>query len=105
MIQLTIIGDFRQCLPVVLKASRAQIVASTISKAIFWKDVVHLKLHINMRLLSQAGQMDPECLQHAQAFAKWLLEIGNGDVPSTSSSEITLPDRKTPHISLFCVRN
>lgn len=87
-------GDFRQCLPVILKASRAQIVASTVSNAIFWKAVVHLKLHINMRLLSQAGQMDPERLQRPQAFANWLLEIGKGEIPSTSSSEITLPDGK-----------
>ena len=99
---LTIVGDFRQCLPVIPRASRAQIVASTISNAIFWKDVVLLKLNINMRLLSQAGQMDPERLQHAQSFANWLLEIGNGDVNSTSSNEITLPDRMTStHLMLL----
>jgi len=92
---LTASGDFRQCLPVVPKASRAQIVAATISKAIFWKDIVKLKLHINMRLLSQAGQMDPEHLQFTQAFANWLLEIGDGDANSMPSHEISLPECKS----------
>jgi hypothetical protein len=77
-------------------------VASTVSNAIFWKDVVHLKLHINMHLPFQAGQMDPERLQHAQAYASWLLEVGNREIPSTSSSEIILPERK-PSTYLYFV--
>ena len=92
---LTISGDFRQCLPVVPNASHAQIVAATILKAIFWKDVIKLKLHINMWLLAQAAQMDPEHLQFAQAFANWLLEIGDGDTNSMPSHEISLPERET----------
>jgi hypothetical protein len=96
---LTIVGDFRQCLPVIQMASRAQFVASTVSNAIFWKDVVHLKLHINMCLLSQAGQMDPDHLQHAQSYANWLLDIGNREVDSKSLNEITLPDGKIPYFA------
>jgi ATP-dependent DNA helicase PIF1 len=86
------LGDFRQCLPVVPKASRAQITAATISNAIFWKDVTQLKLHINMRLLSQAGQMANEPLQYSRTFAKWLLQIGNGEGCQVSP-EVSLPER------------
>ena len=101
---LTISGDFRQCLPVVPKASRAQIVAATISNAVFWKDVVKLKLHINMRLLAQAGQMDLDRLQYAQDFANWLLEIGDGKANSTPSHEISLPECETSKTLSFSLK-
>jgi PIF1-like helicase len=90
---LIILGDFRQCLPVVPRASRAQITASTISNAVFWKDVVQLNLYVNMRLLSQAGQMTPDRLQYARTFAKWLLHIGNGK-GCQNSLEVSLPECK-----------
>ena len=73
------------------RASRAQITAATISNAVFWKDVTQLKLHINMRLLSQVGQMTNERLQYARTFAKWLLQIGNGEGCQVSP-EVSLPE-------------
>ena len=88
-----ILGDFRQCLPVVPRASRAQITAATISNSVFWKDVVQLKLHVNMRLLSQTALMTNEQLQYAKNFAKWLLNIGNGE-GCQISPEVSLPERK-----------
>ncbi len=91
---LTILGDFRQCLPVVPKASRAQIVAATVSNAVFWKDVIQLKLHTNMRLLSQANQMNPKRLRYTQTFSRWLLDIGNGEGNSMLSDKVSLPERK-----------
>jgi len=87
---LILSGDFRQCLPVVPRASRAQITAATISNSAFWKDVVQLKLHINMRLLSQAALMTDEQLRYAKNFAKWLLHIGNGEGCQVSP-EVSLP--------------
>jgi len=89
---LILLGDFRQCLPVVPRASRAQITAATISNSTFWKDVVQLKLYVNMRLLSQAAQMTIEQLQYAKNFAKWLLHIGNGEGCQVSP-EVSLPER------------
>jgi len=89
---LILLRDFRQCLPIVPRASRAQITAATISNSTFWKDVVQLKLHVNMRLLSQAAQMTIEQLQYAKNFAKWLLHIGNGE-GCQFSPEVSLPER------------
>jgi ATP-dependent DNA helicase PIF1 len=79
MISLTLlVGDFRQCLPVVPKATRAQIVASTITYAPFWKDVKVMQLKVNMRVLAQAANMTPEERIHATQFAAWQLEVGEG---------------------------
>jgi hypothetical protein len=78
-ISLTLLaGDFRQCLPVVPKATRAQIVASTITHAPFWKDVKVMQLKVNMRVLAQAANMTPEERIHATQFAAWQLEVGEG---------------------------
>ena len=65
-------GDMRQCLPIVKKASRSEIVAATISRAPFWSSIETLRLHENMRLTDAAGQ-------NGAAFAAWLLSIGQGD--------------------------
>jgi hypothetical protein len=64
-----VLGDFRQCLPVVPKGSCPQIVASTIAYAPFWKDVKVMPLKVNMRLLAQAPNMSSEELKHATEFA------------------------------------
>jgi hypothetical protein len=65
-------------LPVVPKATRAQIIASTISFAPFWTDVKVMPLKVNMRLLAQAANMSPEELLYATEFAAWQLKVGNG---------------------------
>jgi hypothetical protein len=73
-----IIGDFRQCLPVIPGASRGEITSAAISNASFWRDITMLRLTTNMRLLAQAAHMSPPQLQHTQQFAKWLLDLGDG---------------------------
>ena len=70
------IGDFRQCLPVVPKGTRAQIVASTIPYAPFWKDVKVMALKVNMRVLGQAATMTPEEHAYAPQFVAWQLKVG-----------------------------
>ena len=72
------LGDFRQCLPVIPKGSPAQILASSIVHAPFWKDVQTFNLTINMRLLAQSEQMTATQLSQAESFAKWLLKVGEG---------------------------
>jgi len=74
----TIIGDFRQCLPVVPKASRAQIVAATMTHSPFWRDVMVLHLTTNMRVLANAQGMTEMDRSHAERFASWLLQVGEG---------------------------
>jgi ATP-dependent DNA helicase PIF1 len=71
-------GDFRQCLPVIPKASRPQIVASTITHSLFWKDVAILRLTKNMRLLANADSMTDSERTYANDFANWLLQLGDG---------------------------
>src|SRR5271154_422110 len=83
-------GDFRQCLPVVPKATQAQIVASTITYAPFWKDVKVIQLIENMRVLAQAANMTPEERIHATEFAAWQLEVGEGTANDNGIS-IKLP--------------
>ena len=68
--------DFRQCLPVVSKATRAQIVAATIVYTPFWKDVKVMSLSVNMRLLAQADHMTELEHRHATEFAAWQLKLG-----------------------------
>ena len=86
------IGDFRQCLPVIPKGSPAQILASSIVHAPFWKDIQTFNLTINMRLLAQSEQMTATQLSQAESFAKWLLTVGEGrdnTVPLTEIPEGT----------------
>jgi hypothetical protein len=84
-----IIGDFRQCLPVIPGASRGEITSTAISNASFWSDVTMLRLTVNMRLLAQAAHMSPPQLQHTQQFAKWLLDVGDGTI--NDGDDIELP--------------
>lgn len=74
-------GDFRQILPVIQKGSRASIVDASITNSPLWRHVKLLSLKINMRLLrSGLTQTKKDELDN---FAKWVLHIGNGDVPAT----------------------
>jgi ATP-dependent DNA helicase PIF1 len=66
-------GDFRQCLPVVPRGGRADIVAAAMSKLSFWNQHVKIRhLTINMRVQAATGN-DAVRKEH---FAKWLLQIG-----------------------------
>ena len=82
-------GDFRQCLPIIPKASRPEITAATISNASFWKDVTIMRLTLNMCLLAQARVMSHLEHEYTQNFAKWLLDVGNGDL--NDQDNIALP--------------
>jgi hypothetical protein len=95
------IGDFRQCLPVVQKGTRAQIVASTIAYAPFWKDVKVMPLKVNMRVLAQVPNMSPEEQIHSVAFTNWLLEVGNGTANGDNGISIKLPSGKNSQFFMF----
>jgi hypothetical protein len=85
-----ILGDFRQCLPVIVRASRPQLVASSIAKSKFWKNVEVLRLTKNMRLLAQSARMTPTEYEHANQFAEWLLEVGDGK--TDHGTKVELPE-------------
>ncbi|UYV61909.1 hypothetical protein LAZ67_1007037 [Cordylochernes scorpioides] len=74
-------GDFRQVLPVVPQASRAEIVDACIKRSKLWPLFVILRLTQNRR----AG-ID------AQSFSQWLLKVGDGDLPTDQQGLISLPE-------------
>jgi hypothetical protein len=77
-------GDFRQTLPVVPKGSRADEINACLKSSHVWDHVSVLKLSTNLRaqLYGDEG---------SEAFSKILLDIGNGELPITSNSSISIP--------------
>ena len=68
---LLLAGDFRQCLPVVKGANRAQTIGHCINKSHLWQHFKLLKLSVNMRVRA-SGDLELE------AFDRWTLSIGDG---------------------------
>ncbi|XP_016200273.1 ATP-dependent DNA helicase PIF1-like [Arachis ipaensis] len=84
-------GDFRQILPVILKGSRHDILASAINSSHLWSFCKVLKLHTNMRLLMSSSDQDEGEMKR---FANWILDVGNGNIGSVvgDESEVEIPD-------------
>ncbi|XP_022019122.1 uncharacterized protein LOC110919150 [Helianthus annuus] len=84
-------GDFRQILPVIPNGTRQQIVNSSLSSSYLWSECKVLKLIKNMRLRIGAESSNSDSIQK---FAKWLLDIGEGNIGSENDGEafIELPD-------------
>ena len=61
-------GDFRQCLPVIPNANRAQVVDSTLKKSPLWKFFTVMQLTENMRVQLS---LDPD----AQVFDEFTLKL------------------------------
>ncbi|XP_048616724.1 ATP-dependent DNA helicase PIF2-like [Brassica napus] len=85
-------GDFRQILPVIHSASRAEIVLESLNSSYLWKHCKVLKLTKNMRLLST--DMIPEELRELELFSQWILDVGDGlaGEPNDGDALITIPD-------------
>ncbi|XP_074359006.1 uncharacterized protein LOC141698233 [Apium graveolens] len=79
-------GDFRQILPVIPKASRAEVVCSTLNKSKIWESCEVFLLKQNMRL--NAGNSDLENKTIAD-FSKWQLAVGDGKETNISPSPDT----------------
>jgi len=77
-------GDFRQILPVVPKGGRADIVHATINSSPLWSGCKVLKLTENMRL---GVGVDSHVNENLAAFAKWILDIGDGKVGEIDDGE------------------
>ena len=75
-------GDFRQILPVVEKGSREDILYASIQHSYLWQHVQIFHLTQNMWL----GQSPEE-----QAFAQWLLSVGEGTNQQHGGVEYTMP--------------
>ena len=79
---LLLAGDFRQCLPVVKGANRAQTISHCLNKSHLWRHFEILKLTQNMRVRA-SGDAELE------AFDKWTLSIGDG---ASQDEDIPIPE-------------
>jgi hypothetical protein len=82
-------------LPVIEGGTRSQIIDATVSNSYLWDSVTVISLTQNMRLLSSSTSIETK--KEIAEFSKWLLDIGEGNVPTTKrnveteSSWIQLP--------------
>ncbi|KAF8115129.1 hypothetical protein N665_0030s0163 [Sinapis alba] len=84
-------GDFRQVLPVINGACRAEIVLAALNSSYLWEHCRVLQLTKNMRLLS--GSLSSEEAHDLKEFAEWILNVGDGKVnePNDGEAEIEIP--------------
>ncbi|XP_076915330.1 uncharacterized protein LOC143574642 [Bidens hawaiensis] len=80
-------GDFRQVLPVITNGSRQQIVNASLCSSYIWGKCKLLRLTKNMRLTIGAQASD---IEQTNQFAKWLLDIGEGNVGGSNDGEATI---------------
>ncbi len=78
-------GDFRQILPIIPKGGREDIVSASLPRSHLWQHVIILHLHINMRVMATNSEEQRE-------FAKWVLNVGDGNLPTIAEEEGVDPD-------------
>lgn len=78
-------GDFRQTLPVVLRATPADELNACLKQSHLWSNVQKLSLTTNMRVHLGAGE-------EAADFAQRILDIGNGTCPHDNQGLMPLSD-------------
>ncbi|GKB90569.1 DNA helicase [Tanacetum coccineum] len=71
-------GDFRKTLPVKKGASKEELIAASIAESHLWPYFKVYTLKENMRLLR--SRLTSEQQRHSEQFAKWLLDVGNGEI-------------------------
>ena len=82
------VGDCRQTLPVIQRASRVQIVNTSLCKLRLWRHIHVLHLTQNMRL---------DCTPESDALTQWLLTVSAGS-PLPPDKSIQLPQNMClPH--------
>jgi hypothetical protein len=77
-------GDFRQTLPIIPHATRAEITSASLSQSYIWKYIKIMKLTTNMRLCNLHNSQDN---LKQKEFAEFLLQIGNGKYPTNQGTE------------------
>ncbi|GJW04382.1 ATP-dependent DNA helicase PIF1-like protein [Tanacetum coccineum] len=78
-------GDFRQILLVIPKGKRNEIVQACINKSELWKSCKVYTLSRSMRVneYSSTGEIDTR----KQQFNKWVLDVGDGNLPAKKKDE------------------
>ncbi|GJY19137.1 DNA helicase [Tanacetum coccineum] len=88
-------GDFRQTLPVKKGAAKEELIVASITESHLWWHFKICTLKENMRLLR--SDLTTEERRRSEAFAKWLLDVDNGEIgeldeeDAYDSSWITIP--------------
>ena len=77
-------GGFRQIMLVIPKGSRADIVSSCLNMSFLWQYITVLKLRVNMRVKQALNRDNPNLALQLQAFADYLLDIGDDKVETLS---------------------
>jgi ATP-dependent DNA helicase PIF1 len=78
-------GDFQQILLVVPKGGPEDIVDASLPRSHLWQHVTILCLHINMGVMAANSKEQRE-------FVKWVLNVGDGNVPAIAREEGVDPD-------------
>ena len=81
-------GDWRQCLPIVPKGGKSQILDATLKYSKLWKKIQVFKLTTNMRLTSRT---EPK----VKSFSEYLLKVGEGK-PTDPKDKDELPMIRIP---------
>ncbi|XP_023641902.1 uncharacterized protein LOC17891499 [Capsella rubella] len=84
-------GDFRQILPVINGAGRAEILLAALSSSNLWDRCKVLKLTKNMCLLQ--SNISQNKAKDIQDFSDWLLDVGDGKIsePNDGDALIDIP--------------
>ncbi|XP_035835716.1 uncharacterized protein LOC110897618 [Helianthus annuus] len=80
-------GDFRQILPVVPNGGRQEIFNASLCSSYLWSKCKLLRLTRNMRLTVGRSTAD---IEEINSFAKWLLDLGEGNVGGPNDGEATI---------------
>ncbi len=73
-------GDFRQILPVVPKGGLEDIINAYLLQSHLCQHVTILRLHINMQVMVTNSE-------EQRKFAKWVLNVGDGNLPAIAEEE------------------
>ena len=78
---IILMHDFRQILPVVRGGGRAAVVSASVKSSDIWQHFRQISLTQNMRV-KRLIQANPQRAAKLRQYANWLLQLGNGEVPS-----------------------
>ncbi|EOA16073.1 hypothetical protein CARUB_v10004206mg [Capsella rubella] len=81
-------GDFRQVLPIIPNAGRAEICMSALNASYIWDHCKVLKLTKNMRLL--ANNLSPTEAKELKNFSEWILAVGDGKIAEPNDGEVMI---------------
>ncbi|GJY61331.1 DNA helicase [Tanacetum coccineum] len=93
-------GDFRQTLPVKKGAAKEELIYASIANSYLWSHFKVYMLRENMRLLR--SDLSDEQRKRSEVFAKWLLDVGNGEIGENDQQD----DEDTSQITVsqeYCI--